>query len=166
MLHSKFESVQIVSGTTVHTGGGAEVLNEDEEIMDGALVVFIPFLPRGFKRAMTTVQPSLSPFAPWPMEEIVHAHLEEGQPNDLLCTFQVPTTLRAPDHGEAPPITGDIFVLVAGVEKALFGQEPHMHGFGLCLVRVPEELPSFTGGTIQLSRTQIWHWNFLGVAHC
>ena len=31
--------------------------------------------------------------------------------------------------------------------RQLFGQESHMHGFRVCRVRVPVELPTFTGGT-------------------
>ena len=59
-----------------------------------------------------------------------------GQPDDLLCnTFRVPTRLRAPDHGEAAPLTGvpqDILVLGAGVEKAaVWAGAPHAWSSGV-----------------------------------
>ena len=47
----------------------------------------------------------------------------------------------------------------------LFGQQPRMHGFQLCLDPVLVELPSFTVGISQVSRLQIWRWSCSCVAH-
>ena len=73
-------------------------------------------------------------------------------------------TMGKHHHSQGSPRTSSFWVPVW--RRQLFGQEPHMHGFRVCLVRVLVELPSFTGGTFQLYDPHaLWLMNFQSFKH-